>query len=220
MISLCGRIEVFPATGPAIITPDGFLGFLSVARSKPVPLRRAGHVCVFAAPGSLRSAALIPFPPLTEPIAWTLLRQLIGFCMSGLHVTAGSGRNDTVIDQTRGKIISTCMICQTPGTIGAQTLGDAGTSVIVIGASILLSATPTPAAESYPGIPPAALPATGGPTGGWAADQSELPVRGRSWLLPDRCTLRDRLLQRAVERDQSGWMSRGVQLASSRIAGQ
>lgn len=142
LIGLRGGIEGFSAAELAIVTSGYFLGFLSGARLTPLLIKRVGHVRVFAALGSFMSAALIAFPLLTEPWAWTLLRILIGFCMSGIYVTAESWLNDAATNATRGKVLSAYMIAQTLGIIGAQgllTLADAGTSALFIGASILVS---------------------------------------------------------------------------------
>lgn len=142
LIGLRGGIEGFSATELAIITSGYFVGFLSGARLTPSLIRRVGHVRVFAALGSFMSAGLISFPLLAEPWAWTLLRLLIGFCMSGVYVTAESWLNDASTNETRGKVLSAYMISQTIGIIGAQgllNLGDPATSVLFIGASILVS---------------------------------------------------------------------------------
>ncbi|MEX6505973.1 MFS transporter [Jiella sp. M17.18] len=142
LIGLRGGLEGFSATELSIVTSGYFVGFLSGARYTPSLIRNVGHVRVFAALGSFMSAALIAFPLLTEPWAWTLLRLLIGFCMSGIYVTAESWLNDASTNETRGKVLSAYMIAQTVGIIGAQgllTLGDARTSVLFIGASILVS---------------------------------------------------------------------------------
>ena len=142
LIGLRGGIEGFSATELSIVTSGYFVGFLSGARYTPSLIRNVGHVRVFAALGSFMSAGLIAFPLLTEPWAWTLLRLLVGFCMSGIYVTAESWLNDASTNETRGKVLSAYMIAQTLGIIGAQallTLGDAGTSVLFIGASILVS---------------------------------------------------------------------------------
>ncbi|SEO64522.1 Predicted arabinose efflux permease, MFS family [Salinihabitans flavidus] len=159
LIGLRGGIEGFSATELAIVTSGYFLGFLSGARITPLMIRRVGHVRVFAALGSFMSAGLIAFPLLTDPWAWTILRVLVGFCMSGIYVAAESWLNNAATNETRGKVLSAYMIAQTLGIIGAQgllTLGDAGTSVLFIGASILvsisfapilLSATPVPAVD-------------------------------------------------------------------------
>jgi len=113
-------------------------------------------VRVFAALGSFMSAGLIAFPLLIEPWAWTVLRLLVGFCMSGVYVTAESWLNDAATNETRGKVLSAYMIAQTLGIIGAQgllTLGDAGTSVLFIGASILVSVSFAPILLSVTPVP-------------------------------------------------------------------
>lgn len=159
LVGLRGGIEGFSAAELAIVTSGYFLGFLSGARYAPVLIRRVGHVRVFAALGSFMSAGLIAFTLLPEPWAWTVLRVLIGFCMSGIYVTAESWLNNAATNETRGKVLSAYMIAQTLGIIGAQgllTLGDAGTAALFIGASILvsisfapilLSVTPAPVVE-------------------------------------------------------------------------
>jgi len=142
LIGLRGGIEGFSAAELAIVTSGYFVGFLSGARYTPVLIRRVGHVRVFAALGSFTSAGLIAFPLLAEPWAWTVLRLLLGFCMSGIYVVAESWLNSAATNETRGKVLSAYMMAQTLGIIGAQgllALGDAGTSVLFIGASILVS---------------------------------------------------------------------------------
>ena len=132
------------------------MGFLSGARLTPLMIRRVGHVRVFAALGSFMSAGLIAFPLLTEPSAWTVLRVLVGFCMSGIYVTAESWLNEAATNETRGKVLSAYMIAQTLGIIGAQgllTLGDAGTAVLFIGASILVSVSFAPILLSVTPVP-------------------------------------------------------------------
>ncbi|MEO0344059.1 MAG: MFS transporter [Pseudomonadota bacterium] len=176
LIGLRGGLEGFSSTQLAIVTSGYFLGFLAGARLTPKMIRRVGHVRVFAALGSFMSAALIAFPVVTDPWVWTILRILIGFCMSGIYVTAESWLNDASPNETRGKVLAAYMIAQTIGIIGAQgllTLGDAGTSVLFICASILvsvafgpilLSVTTTPVAEVTRPMPLRTL-FTGSPLG-------------------------------------------------------
>jgi MFS family permease len=159
LVGLRGGIEGFSPTELAIVTSGYFMGFLLGARFTPRLIQRVGHVRVFAALGSFMSAGLIALPLLAEPWAWTVLRLLVGFCMSGVYVTAESWLNNASTNETRGKVLSAYMIAQTLGIIGAQgllTLGDAGTSALFICASILvsvsfapilLSATSAPVAE-------------------------------------------------------------------------
>lgn len=159
LIGLRGGIEGFTSAELAIVTSGYFMGFLAGARLSPLMIKRVGHVRVFAALGSFMSAGLIAFPLFTEPWAWTLLRLIVGFCMSGIYVAAESWLNNAATNENRGKVLSAYMTAQTLGIIGAQgllTLADAGTSVLFICASILvsisfapilLSATPVPVVD-------------------------------------------------------------------------
>ena len=159
LIGLRGGIEGFSAAELAVVTSGYFVGFLSGARLTPRLIQRVGHVRVFAALGSFMSAGLIAFTLLADPWAWTPLRVLVGFCMSGIYVAAESWLNNAATNETRGKVLSAYMIAQTLGIIAAQgllTLGDAATAGLFIVASILvsvsfgpilLSATPVPAVE-------------------------------------------------------------------------
>lgn len=142
LMGLRGGIEGFSSTELALVTSGYFFGFLSGAHYTPLLIRRVGHVRVFAALGSFMSAGLLSFPLLALPAPWVILRILIGFCMSGIYVTAESWLNDSATNENRGLVLSAYMIAQTLGIIGAQgllALGDAGTSVLFIGASILVS---------------------------------------------------------------------------------
>jgi len=159
LVGLRGGIDGFSATELAIVTSAYSAGLLTGARLSPALIRKVGHVRVFAALGSLMSAGLIAFPLVVDPWAWTPLRLLVGFCMSGIYVTAESWLNDASTNETRGKVLSAYMMAQTFGIIGAQgllTLGDAATANLFIGASILvsisfapilLSASPAPTTE-------------------------------------------------------------------------
>ncbi|MEI4234409.1 MFS transporter [Roseovarius sp. D22-M7] len=160
LMGVRGGIEGFGTLQLSLITSAYFLGFLVGSRTTPDLIRRVGHVRVFAALGSFISAGLIAFPVLTDPYSWTVIRVILGFCLSGVYVTAESWLNNAADNTTRGKILSAYMIAQTSGMIAAQglmNLGDAsGFFLFVIPsilvslsfAPILLSATPTPAFET------------------------------------------------------------------------
>lgn len=142
LVGLRGDIENFSASALAIVTSAYFGGFLVGARTAPKLIQRVGHVRVFAAVGSFLSAGLIALPLLVDPIAWTVMRVAIGFCMAGIYVTAESWLNAEASNENRGTILSIYMIVQTLGMISAQgvlTLGDASTASLFIVASILIS---------------------------------------------------------------------------------
>jgi MFS family permease len=137
-----------------------FAGFLVASRVTPNMIRRVGHVRVFAALGSMVSAALLLFPTVQDPIVWMLGRVVIGFCFCGVYVTAESWLNNASTNETRGQALSAYMIVQMAGIIIAQGLlvvpDPSGYLLFVIPsvlvslafAPILLSISPTPAFES------------------------------------------------------------------------
>lgn len=160
ILGVRGQIEGFSTLEMSIIMSAYFVGFLGGSRLAPNMIRRVGHVRVFAALASLISAVMILYPALSHPIAWTAGRVLIGFCFSGVYVTAESWLNDSTDNEHRGQALSLYMIVQMIGIVSAQALllvGDpAGYETFVIAsvlvsisfAPILLSISPTPAFDT------------------------------------------------------------------------
>ncbi|MEM6635309.1 MAG: MFS transporter [Pseudomonadota bacterium] len=157
LIGVRGEIEGFSTFELSLITSGYFLGFLGGSRMTAEFIRRVGHVRVFAALGSFTSAALILYPAITDPYAWIILRVIVGFCLSGLYVTAESWLNDTSTNETRGQALSLYMILQMAGIVAAQGMinvaDPAGYILFIIPsvlvsisfAPILLSVSPAPA---------------------------------------------------------------------------
>ncbi len=160
LMGVRGALEGFGTMELSLIASGYFLGFLVGSRVAPEMIRRVGHVRVFAALGSFISAGLIAFPILTDPISWTAIRVVMGFCLSGVYVTAESWLNNQATNRTRGKVLSVYMVAQVSGLVVAQgmmNLGEpTGYFLFVIPsimvslsfAPILLSISPTPAFET------------------------------------------------------------------------
>ena len=160
LLGVRGGIEGFSTFEMSLVMSAYFLGFLGGSRLAPEMIRRVGHVRVFAALASFISAALILFPSVTEPWAWVALRVAIGFCFSGVYVTAESWLNNAATNETRGQALSLYMIVQMAGIVSAQgllVLGDPGGFILFIVPSvlvsisfapILLSVSPTPAFDT------------------------------------------------------------------------
>ena len=160
MMGVRGALEGFSTFELSLITSAYFLGFLGGSRLAPGFIGRVGHVRVFAALGSFVSAALILYPAITEPGVWILLRVVVGFCFSGLYVTAESWLNNATSNETRGQTLSLYMIVQMVGIVSAQALlnvaDPSGWILFVIPsvlvsisfAPILLSVAPAPAFET------------------------------------------------------------------------
>ncbi|SLN13378.1 MFS transporter [Ruegeria meonggei] len=160
ILGVRGEIEGFSTLQMSFVMSAYFLGFLGGSRLAPEMIRRVGHVRVFAALASFISAVMIMYPLLTDQIAWILGRVIIGFCFSGVYVTAESWLNNAASNENRGQALSLYMIVQMTGIISAQGLmliGDpngyetfviASILVSVSFAPILLSISPTPAFDT------------------------------------------------------------------------
>ncbi len=157
LLGVRGEIEGFSTYQMSIVMSAYFVGFLGGSRMAPEMIRRVGHVRVFAALASFISAVLILYPTFTDPWAWTVGRVVIGFCFSGVYVTAESWLNNAATNETRGKALSLYMMVQMVGIVAAQgflvVADPSGFILFVIPsvlvsisfAPILLSITPTPA---------------------------------------------------------------------------
>ncbi|MFY0679827.1 MAG: MFS transporter [Thalassovita sp.] len=160
LLGVRGGIEGFSTFEMSIVMSAYFAGFLGGSRMAPEMIRRVGHVRVFAALASLISAVLILYPTYANPWVWTVGRVLIGFCFSGVYVTAESWINNEASNENRGKALSLYMIVQMTGIVTAQGLllvaDPSGFVLFVIPsvlvsisfAPILLSISPTPAFDS------------------------------------------------------------------------
>ncbi|SEO51597.1 Predicted arabinose efflux permease, MFS family [Salinihabitans flavidus] len=160
LLAVRGEIEGFSTFEMSLVMSAYFVGFLGGSRLAPDMIRRVGHVRVFAALASFISAVLILYPTFTNPWIWVAGRVIIGFCFSGVYVTAESWLNNAATNENRGKALSLYLIVQMVGIVAAQGLlvvaDPSGYVLFVIPsvlvsisfAPILLSISPTPAFEA------------------------------------------------------------------------
>ncbi len=160
LLGIRGGLEGFSTFQMSLVMSAYFLGFLGGSLIAPRLIRRVGHLRVFAALGSLISAVLILYPAIANAWVWVGLRLAIGFCFSGVYVTAESWLNNDASNETRGQALSLYVIVQLLGIVAAQgllLLGDPSGFILfvvpsvlvsVAFAPILLSVSPTPAFDS------------------------------------------------------------------------
>ncbi len=160
LLGVRGEAAGFTTFELSVVMSAYFVGFLGGSRLTPELIRRVGHVRVFAALASFVSAVLILYPAFQNPYVWIIGRVIIGFCFSGVYVTAESWLNNSVNNDQRGQALSLYMMVQMIGIVAAQgvlNLPDASGYLLFIVASvlvsvsfapILLSISPTPAFES------------------------------------------------------------------------
>jgi len=147
LLGVRGAIEGFSTFQMSVVMSAYFVGFLGGSRLAPELIRRVGHVRVFAALGSLISALLVLYAAVPDWMAWTLMRVLIGFCFSGVYVTAEGWLNNSATNETRGQTLSLYMIVQMLGVIAAQGLmnvADPAGFMLFIIPSVLVSLAFTP----------------------------------------------------------------------------
>jgi len=147
LLGIRGALEGFTTYEMSVVISAYFVGFLGGSRLAPLLIQRVGHVRVFAALGSLISAVLVLYPAIPEVTAWTLMRVVIGFCFSGVYVTAESWLNNAATNETRGQTLSAYMIVQMIGLVAAQALLNAGDPtgfILFIIPSVLVSLAFTP----------------------------------------------------------------------------
>ena len=120
LLGVRGAIEGIPTFEMSLVMSAYFLGFLGGSRLAPEMIRRVGHVRVFAALASFISAVLILYPLMPNTLAWILGRVMIGFCFSGVYVTAESWLNNSASNENRGQALSLYMIVQMVGVVSAQ----------------------------------------------------------------------------------------------------
>ena len=160
LLGVRGSMEGLATFEMSLVMSAYFLGFLGGSRMTPDLIRRVGHVRVFAALASFISAVLILYPALPNTGAWIIGRVIIGFCFSGVYVTAESWLNNAATNENRGKSLSLYLIAQMVGIVTAQGLlvlaDPSGYELFVISsvvvsisfAPILLSISPTPAFDT------------------------------------------------------------------------
>ncbi len=160
LLGVRGSLENIDASTMGYVMAGYFMGFLGGSRVAPLLLQRVGHVRVFAALGSLVSAAFILYAAVVHPAAWMFLRVVVGFCFSGIYVVAESWVNSSTTVENRGQALSLYLMVQMGGIVLGQLLlnvaDPAGYDLFVLitvlvslsFAPILLSTSPAPVYET------------------------------------------------------------------------
>ncbi len=122
LLGVRGSLENISPQWLGYVMAGYFAGFLVSSRITPQLIKRVGHVRVFAALGSVVSAAFILFAVWIDPWFWMLLRIVVGFCFCGIYIVAESWLNDSSDNETRGQALSMYLIVQMAGIVAGQLL--------------------------------------------------------------------------------------------------
>jgi len=161
LLGLRADIEGFNATLIGFIMAGYFAGFMFGSIATPTLVSWVGHVRVFAALASLASTAVLLFIIFVHPVAWVLMRLLVGFCFAGLYVVAESWLNHAATNENRGQILSVYMVVMF-GCIGAGqfmlNLADPASFELFIVVSALVSLSLVPISLTPASAPPIERP--------------------------------------------------------------
>jgi MFS family permease len=119
LISLRVAIEDFGSTLAGVVLSSYFAGFtLAAVRSGRI-IERVGHIRAYAAFAGLVAAATAVMPLRVGPIAWLVLRAVVGFGCAGLFITTESWLNAKAPPSQRGRVFAIYMV----GTFAALAVG-------------------------------------------------------------------------------------------------
>ncbi|WP_186398458.1 MFS transporter [Stappia sp. P2PMeth1] len=106
LIPLAGSQAGFSDLEIGLVSSSYFIGLVLGCLGAPYVIMRAGHIRAFAALVSLMSAAAILHPIMVEPLAWSAIRVISGFCLAGFYMIVESWLNEQASNENRGTIMS------------------------------------------------------------------------------------------------------------------
>ena len=144
-------IENFSTLAIAAIGAAYFLGFTVGCLKGGELVKSVGHVRVFLAMTALGSAAPLVLGLVLDPITWSLLRFLTGFCFAVLFVVIESWLNEQSSNENRGVVFSTYVMITLTMIAAGQMMTlmyhPAGLELFLV-ASVLVSVAAVPIALS------------------------------------------------------------------------
>jgi MFS family permease len=159
LLPMRASLENFPTLAIGTMGAVYFLGFTIGCLKGGELIKRVGHIRVFLAMAALASAAPLLHGLIVQPIVWTVLRMLTGFCFAVLYVVIESWLNEQSTNENRGSIFATyVMITLTVMAVGQlmNLLYDPLGLQLFLVASVLVSIAAVPVALSTspaPGLP-------------------------------------------------------------------
>jgi len=151
LLPVRASLEAFSTLSIGVMGAFYFLGFTLGCLKGGELVKNVGHVRVFLAMTALGSASPLVHGMILDPIAWSLLRFLTGFCFAVLFVVIESWLNDRASNEDRGIVFSTyVMITLTVMAVGQMMtlLYDPTGLELFLIASVLVSIGAVPVALS------------------------------------------------------------------------
>jgi MFS family permease len=91
---------------PGLVLSAYFAGFTMGARVGNKIIERIGHIRAYAAFAGLVAVAVSLMPLLVGPVAWVILRAIVGFGCAGIFVATESWLTAKAEPYQRGRVFS------------------------------------------------------------------------------------------------------------------
>jgi MFS family permease len=166
LVGLRASMEGFPTLLAGVMLAAYYLGYMGGSVMTPGLVNSVGHVRVFAALTSLASVLILIQGVFVDPLSWTLVRILFGFCFAGIYVVAESWLNGRVDNEHRGMLLSIYMLVCYGGLGLGQLLlnvADPRSTLLFILVSVLISIAMVPMALTSSSAPAITVPVRVGP---------------------------------------------------------
>ena len=151
LLPVRASLEQFATLAIGIMGAAYFLGFTIGCLRGGELVQRVGHVRVFLAMTALASAAPLLHGLVLNPVAWSLLRALTGFCFAVLYIVIESWLNECSTNENRGAVFSVYVMITLTMLAAGQMMtllyDPAGLELFLI-ASVLVSLGAIPVALS------------------------------------------------------------------------
>jgi MFS family permease len=151
LMPIRASLENFSTFSIAAVGASYFLGFTVGCLNGGKLVKNVGHVRVFLAMTALASAAPLIHGLILDPITWSLLRFLSGFCFAVLYVVIESWLNERSSNENRGIVFSTYVMITLTMMAAGQMMTlmyePTGLELFVI-SSVLVSVAAVPVALS------------------------------------------------------------------------
>ncbi|MGC4024043.1 MAG: MFS transporter [Mesorhizobium sp.] len=159
LIALRGAMEGFEPSTIGLIGTSYFGGFLLGCLAITRMLKAVGHVRSFSALAAIASAGTLLLVLVVDPLMWTAVRFVSGFCFAGLFTVMESWLNSGVSNHDRARVLALYRMIDIGSVTGAQFLipvfGAGGFTIFAImSIMITLSLVPVSLADRSNPAPP------------------------------------------------------------------
>ncbi|MCV0396334.1 MAG: MFS transporter [Rhizobiaceae bacterium] len=120
LIALRGAAEGFSPALIGFIGTAYFAGFLLGCLVIVRMIRAVGHIRAFSALAALAAAGTLIMAIAIDPVTWTVVRFLSGFCFAGLFTVMESWMNSGVANKDRARVLAFYRIIDLGAVTGAQ----------------------------------------------------------------------------------------------------